>query len=52
MKLTQMLAVALLGLGVTFVNAEDKIFLGDLKPIKAKVGFGSYGVITNGICVS
>jgi hypothetical protein len=50
MKLTQMLVVALLGLGVSFVNAEEKIFLGDLKPMKAKVGFGSYGVITNGNC--
>jgi len=50
MKLTQMLAVILLGLVVSNVNAEEKIFLGDLKPMKAKVGFGSYGVITNGNC--
>ncbi len=45
-----MLAVILLGLVVSDVNAEEKIFLGDLKPMKAKVGFGSYGVITNGNC--
>ena len=47
MKLTQMLAVALLGLGVSFVNAEEKIFLGDLKPMKRKCEY-VYAVIKNG----
>ena len=50
MRLTQCLIAALLCLVATYVNAEERIFLGDLKPMKAKVGFGSYGVITNGNC--
>jgi len=50
MKLIQMLIVAVLCLVATHVNAEERTFLGDLKPMKAKVGFGSYGVITNGNC--
>ena len=28
--------------------AEEKLFLGDIKPMKAKVGFGSYYVIRDG----
>ena len=48
MKLTQILAVVLLGLVVADVNAEEKIFLGDLKPMKAKVGFGGYYTIKDG----
>ena len=36
------------GLFCSWVNAEEKIFLGDLKPMKAKVGFGSYYVIRDG----
>ena len=50
MKLTQLLIAALFCLVAVHVNAEERIFLGDLKPMKAKVGFGSYGVITNGNC--
>ena len=49
MKLTQMIAVVLLGLGVSFVNAEEKIFLGDLKPMRAKVGYAQYFVIRDGV---
>ena len=49
MKLTQMLIVSLLCLVATHVNAEERIFVGDVKPMKAKVGYRSYGVITNGI---
>ena len=32
------------------VNAEEKIFLGDLKPMKRKVGSGNDFLITNGDC--
>ena len=48
MKLTQTLAFILLGLVVSDVNAEEKIFLGDLKPMKAKFGFPCDMVIRNG----
>lgn len=49
MKLTQTLAVILLGLVGSDVNAEEKIFLGDLKPMKAKVGYAEYFVIRDGV---
>jgi len=48
MKLTPMLIAALLCLVAVHVNAEEKIFLGDLKPMKAKVGFGDYYAIKDG----
>lgn len=49
MKLIKMFIVSLICLVATHVNAEERIFVGDVKPMKAKVGYGSYGVITNGI---
>jgi hypothetical protein len=32
----------------SYLKAEEKIFLGDLKPMKAKVGFGGYYTINDG----
>jgi hypothetical protein len=49
MKLTQMPIAALLCLVATYVNAEERIFLGDLKPMKAKVGYDQYRVIRDGV---
>ena len=49
MRLTQCLIAALLCLVATYVNAEERIFLGDLKPIKAKVGYDQYRVIRDGV---
>lgn len=49
MRLTQCLIAALLCLVATYVNAEEQIFLGDLKPIKAKVGYDQYRVIRDGV---
>ncbi len=49
-KKITLLCGVLWGFTLLHANAEEKIFLGDLKPMKAKVGFGGYYVITNGNC--
>ena len=41
MKLIKLLIGSLLVLIVSNVHAEERIFLGDLKPMKIKIGFGS-----------
>jgi hypothetical protein len=48
MKLRHTFIITLLCLVVPHVNAEERIFLGDLKPMKVKVGFGTYNVIRDG----
>jgi len=50
MKKIIICATLLLALLPPISSAAEKIFLGDLKPMKAKVGFGGYYVITNGDC--
>lgn len=35
---------------LSYANAEERIFLGDLKPMQRKVGFGNDFLITNGDC--